>query len=79
MPSAPLSPDVLPSLEHNGITITVLNHHGYSTPDRGPLPKSRILYGARDENNERHWRGSLEEISQLIDRGFSSAPLASGV
>ena len=79
MPSAPLSPDVLPSLEHNGTTITVLNHYGYSTPDRGPLPKARILYGARDENNERHWRGSFEEISQLIDRGFSSAPLASGV
>jgi len=79
MASAPLSPDVLPTLEYKGIAITVLNHHGYSTPNRGPLPKSRILYGARDQNNERHWRGSLEEISQLIDRGFATAPLASGV
>jgi hypothetical protein len=79
MPSSPQAPDVLPSLEHNGVAITVLNHHGYSTPDRGPLPKSRILYGARDEKEERHWRASLEEINQLIERGFKTAPLASGV
>ena len=79
MPSAPLPPDVLPTLEHNGVAITVLNHHGYSTPDRGPLPKARILYGARDEKNERHWRGSFQEISQLIDRNFSTPPLASGI
>jgi hypothetical protein len=57
----------------------VLNHHGYSTPDRGHPPKSRILYGARDAKEERHWRGSFEEIVQLIDRGFKTAPLASGV
>jgi len=79
MPSAPLPPDVLPSLEHNGTTITVINHHGFSRPDKGDGPKSRILYGARDEMNERHWRGSLEEISSLIDRNFAPAALASGV
>lgn len=79
MPSAPIPPDKLPSLEHNGIAITVINHHGFSTPDRGAAPKSRILYGARDELNERHWRGSFGEISTLIDRNFASAPLASGV
>lgn len=79
MASAPLPPDVLPSLEHNGIAITVLNHHGYSMPDRGSAPKSRILYGARDQKNERHWRSSFEEMSQLIDRGFTTAPLASGI
>jgi hypothetical protein len=79
MPSSPKPPDVLPSLEHNGIVVTVLNHHGYSTPDRGALPKSRILYGAHDQKQERHWRSSFEEIVQLIDRGFKTAPLASGV
>lgn len=79
MPTAPISPDVLPTLEHNGIAITVINHHGFSRPDRGAVPKSRILYGVRDENNERHWRGSFEEISSLIDRNFETAPLASGV
>ena len=79
MPSSPQAPDVLPSLEHNGIAVTVINHHGYSTPDRGQAPKSRMLYGARDAKEERHWRGSFEEIVQLIDRGFKTAPLASGV
>jgi hypothetical protein len=79
MPSAPLPPDKLPSLEHNGTTVTVINHHGFSRPDRGAPPKSRILYGARDALNERHWRGSFEEISSLIDRNFESAPLASGI
>ena len=79
MPSSPQAPDVLPSLEHNGIAVTVINHHGYSTPDRGHPPKSRMLYGARDAKEERHWRGSFEEIVQLIDRGFKTTPLASGV
>lgn len=79
MPSAPFTPDMLPSLEHNGTAITVINHHGFSRPDRGPAPKSRILYGARDKKNERHWRASFEEISSLIDRKFVSAPLASGI
>jgi hypothetical protein len=59
--SSPFPPDMLPSLEHNGIAITVINHHGFSRPDRGPMPASRILYGARDENNERHWRSSWEK------------------
>jgi hypothetical protein len=37
MPSSPFPPDMLPSLEHNGIAITVINHHGFSRPDRGPM------------------------------------------
>lgn len=79
MPTAPHSPDVLPSFEHNGVLVTVINHHGFSMPDRGNPPKSRILYGARDQNSERHWRSSFQEIVQLIDRGFVTAPLASGI
>lgn len=59
--------------------VDVIVHHGYSIPDMGPLPRDRVLYGARDQNGERHWRSSLEEIGQLIDRGFNKAPLASGV
>ena len=74
MPSSPLPPDVLPSLEHNGTSITVLRHHGFSTPERGPLPKSRILYGAFDQQKERHWRSSLKAIQQLIDGNFRVAP-----
>ena len=70
MPKAPLPPDRLPRLDHNGTAIEVYQHHGYSMPDRGAPPASRILYAARDENNERHWRGSLHEIEALIDRGF---------
>jgi len=70
MPSRPLAPDRLPSVEHNGAMIEVLQHHGFSTPDRGPAPKARVLYGARDENGERHWRSSYDEICRLIDRGF---------
>jgi hypothetical protein len=31
------------------------------------------------QKQERHWRGSFEEIVHLIDRGFKTAPLASGV
>ena len=70
----PLAPDVLPSMEHNGVTITVLNHHGFSRPDRGPAPASRIIYGATDAaNNERHWRSSLHEIEQLINRNFAAS------
>lgn len=78
MPSSPLPPDKLPSLEHNGTSIEVYQHHGYSTPDRGPMPPSRILYAARDENNERHWRGTLDEIESLIDRGFKVATISGG-
>ncbi len=78
MPTAPPAPDRLPLLEHNGTTIEVYQHHGYSRPDRGPLPPSRILYAARDQNNERHWRGSLDEIESLIDRGFVVATISGG-
>lgn len=68
---APPKPDRLPSLEYNGIVIEVIQHHGYSKPDRGTAPASRILYGARHPlNNERHWRSSLDEIQTLIDKGF---------
>jgi hypothetical protein len=79
MPRPPQAPDKLPSIEHNGTTIEIIQHHGFSSPDRGAAPKSRILYGARDENNERHWRSSLDEMTSLIDRGFATAALASGV
>jgi hypothetical protein len=77
MPKPPETPDRLPSLEHSGVTIEIYNHHGYLIPDKGNAPKSRILYAARDEAGERHWRGSLEEICLLIDRGFAVAPIAS--
>lgn len=76
MPTAPPVPDKLPLLEHNGTTIEVYQHHGFSIPDRGPRPASRILYAARDSNNEYHWRASLDEMQSLIDRGFS--PTTSG-
>lgn len=72
MPKAPPAPDRLPLLEHNGTTIEAYQHHGFSIPDRGPRPSSRILYAARDENNERHWRASLDEMQALIDRGFTT-------
>jgi hypothetical protein len=77
MPKAPSQPDRLPSLDHSGTTIEIYNHHGYLIPDKGHPPKSRILYAARDEQGERHWRGSLEEICILIDRNFAVAPLPS--
>ncbi len=73
MPKAPPKPDRLPFMEHNGTAIEIYQHHGYSIPDRGPLPPSRILYAARDLNNERHWRASLGEIQSLIDRNFASS------
>lgn len=79
MPRPPIAPDKLPLMEHNGHAVEVVVHHGYSIPDMGPLPRDRVLYGARDQNGERHWRSSLEEIGQLIDRNFGAAPLASGV
>jgi hypothetical protein len=79
MTRPPLSPDMLPTLEHSGASIQVLVHHGFSRPDRGPSPKSRTLYGARDQDGERHWRASYEEIVSLIDRGFKTAALASGL
>lgn len=74
MSKAPPAPDRLPLLEHNGKSIEVYHHHGFSIPNRGPRPSSRILYAARDNNNERHWRRSLHEIQALIDKGFEIIP-----
>lgn len=79
MTRPPLHPDMLPTMEHADTTIQVLVHHGFSRPDRGPSPKPRTLYGARDKAGERHWRASYEEIVSLIDRGFKTAALASGL
>lgn len=63
--------DMFPLLEHNGAEILPIVHHGFSKPAKGPQPTARTLYGARDSNGERHWRGSLHEIQQLIDSGFA--------
>ena len=79
MPTAPLSPDKLPSIDHNGTLVEIIQHYGYSTPNRGPLPSLRIMYGARDTKGERHWRSSLHEITSLIDHGFKVKAIASGV
>lgn len=75
----PKQPSQLPSIDHNGTNVEVWEHYGYSTPSKGPAPKSRVLYAARDANQERHWRGTYEEIKSLIDRNFQEAPLASGL
>lgn len=76
MPLPPQMPDRFPSQEHNGILIEVISHYGYSIPDTGPAPASRMLYGARNPvDNERHWRGSKSEIVSLIDRNFSTPSL----
>jgi hypothetical protein len=64
--------DKLPLLEHNGAEILPIVHHGFSKPSKGPQPAPRTLYGAKDENGERHWRSSLHEIKQLIDNGFTT-------
>lgn len=73
-PRRPQAPDRLPSLEHAGITIEALQHHGFSLPVKGATPKPRMLYGARNPaNGERHWRGSYEEIVSLIDKGFATS------
>lgn len=67
----PKAPDRLPTMEHEGVTIEIINHHGFSTPNKGPQPKSRMLYGARNpEDGERHWRASYDEIISLINHGF---------
>jgi hypothetical protein len=72
-PLPPKAPDRFPLLEHNGITIEPLQHFGFSTPVKGAAPKPRMLYGARNpQNNERHWRSSYEEITSLIDGGFEA-------
>lgn len=60
----------LPSLEHNGVEIVCRIHHGFSTPERGPQPQARYLYGAVSPEGERHWRRSLNDIQALIDAGF---------
>ena len=75
MPLPPQTPDKLPSLEHHGTLIEVISHYGYSIPDKGPAPASRMLYGARDQKGERHWRGTNSEIVSLIDRNFSTPSL----
>jgi hypothetical protein len=74
--SLPKRQIVFPSQEHNGTLIEVISHYGYCIPDKGPSPASRMLYAARDEKGERHWRGSKSEIASLIDRNFSVPPLA---
>jgi hypothetical protein len=79
MAKPPLRPDRLPTLEYAGVTIEPILHYGFSSPDRGPAPSARFLFGARDEAGERHWRGTYEEIVTLIHNGFATAPLASGV
>jgi len=69
----PKQPSQLPSIDHNGTNVEVWEHYGYSTPSKGPAPKSRVLYAARDANQERHWRGTYEEIKNLIDRNFQKS------
>jgi hypothetical protein len=71
MLNPPKPVEKLPLLEHNGAEILPIIHHGFSSPKKGPQPASRTLYGARDANGERHWRGSLNEIYRLIDSGFA--------
>lgn len=72
-PRRPQAPDRLPSLEHAGISIEALQHHGFSIPAKGPMPAARMLYGARNPaDGERHWRGSYEEMVALIDKGFDT-------
>ncbi len=66
----PKQVEKLPLLEHNAAEILPIVHHGFSKPAKGLQPASRTLYGARDNNGERHWRSSLHEIQQLIDSGF---------
>jgi hypothetical protein len=73
MPRAPKPPDRLPSVEYKGTTIEAYLHHGFSIPDRGPLPPSRTLYAARDSKGERHWRASIDDIETLIDHKFISS------
>jgi hypothetical protein len=74
MPLPPKSPERFPLLEHAGVTIEPLQHFGFSTPARGIAPKARMLYGARNpQDNERHWRSSYEEIVALIERNFAEA------
>lgn len=73
MVNPPRSVEKLPLLEHNGIEIQPIIHHGFSSPLKGPQPYPRALYGARDGNGERHWRASLDDIKRLIDNDFAVA------
>jgi hypothetical protein len=73
----PVAPEILPSMEYKGLNVIVINHHGFSKPYKGAVPKNKIIYGVRDEKGERHWRSSYEEIVQLIDRNFVPSPLSS--
>jgi len=72
MLNAPKAVDHLPLLEHNGVEILPIIHYGFSSPNKGPQPAARTIYGARDPNGERHWRSSLHELYQLIDGGFAT-------
>ena len=69
----PKAPEKLPLLEHNGITIEPIQHHGFSSPIKGSQPKARMLYGARNPaDGERHWRASYDEIVSLIEKDFAT-------
>lgn len=71
MPLPPKAPERFPLLEHNGIAIEPVQHFGFSTPARGPAPKARMIYGARNPaNGERHWRSTYDEIVSLIEHNF---------
>ena len=72
MLNPPRAVDKLPLLEHNGVEIQPVLHYGFSSPKKGPQPAARTLYGAKDGNNERHWRSSLDELKQLIDKDFAT-------
>jgi hypothetical protein len=70
-PLPPKAPDRLPLLEHNGLSIEALVHHGFSLPRKGPAPKARMLYAVRNPaDGERHWRSTYDAIVSLIDSGF---------
>lgn len=74
MPLPPKAPDRFPLLEHAGVAIESLQHYGFSTPAKGPAPRPRMLFGARNPaDGERHWRSTYEEIVSLIDRKFAEA------
>jgi hypothetical protein len=71
MPRPPKAPDKLPVIEYGNTVIEPINHYGFCIPDKGPMPKPRVMYGARNpEDGERHWRSSYDEIISLINRGF---------
>jgi len=77
MINPPKPVEQLPSLEHNGVEIICRIHHGFSTPERGPQPQARYLYGAVSPEGERHWRRSLNDIQTLIEAGFKLNAAAS--